>query len=389
MSQIVSLKTPNLPGAPSDLAATANSASKITLTWSASASGGLPVQYYHVMRGSSPSNLTQVGVLTGTSYPDTTVNPSTKYYYAVQAGDIGGDLSPMSLVVAITSPGLPSAPTNLVATPISTARVSLTWSTVVSGGLPIQNYHVFRGSSPSTLGQLDVVLQPSYNDVTVTAGATYYYAVQAADSGADQSPMSVSVRVVVPKAPSAPANLVATPVSTTKIGLTWSASVSGGLTVQYYHVFRGTSSASMPQIATITQTSYTDTPGAPATKYYYAVQAVDSGGDLSPMSATISATTMALPSAPTKLIVAAISKTQISLSWTAGPSGMPVSSFHVFRGSSTANLAPLKQTAAGTTSITDSPVTAGTTYYYGVQETDTGGNVSPMSTVVSVTTPTK
>jgi fibronectin type 3 domain-containing protein len=201
--------------------------------------------------------------------------------------------------------------------------------------------------------------------------------------------MSASVRVAVPKAPAAPTNLVATPVSTTKIGLTWSTSVSGGLTVQYYHVFRGTSPASMPQIATITQTSYTDTPGSPATKYYYAVQAIDSGGDLSPMSATVSATTMGLPSAPTKLIVAATSKTQISLSWTAGPSGMPISSFQVFRGSSAANLAPLKRSPAGTTSITDYPVTAGTTYYYGVQETDTGGNVSPMSTVVSVTTPTK
>jgi hypothetical protein len=32
-------------------------------------------------------------------------------------------------------------------------------------------------------------------------------------------------------------------------------------------------------------------------------------------------------------------------------------------------------------------VTAGTTYYYGIQSTDTAGNVSPMSAVVEVTTP--
>jgi hypothetical protein len=32
-------------------------------------------------------------------------------------------------------------------------------------------------------------------------------------------------------------------------------------------------------------------------------------------------------------------------------------------------------------------VTSGTTYYYGIQSADTGGNISPMSAVVKITTP--
>jgi len=32
-------------------------------------------------------------------------------------------------------------------------------------------------------------------------------------------------------------------------------------------------------------------------------------------------------------------------------------------------------------------VAAGATYYYGIEASDTGGNVSPLSAVVSVTTP--
>jgi fibronectin type 3 domain-containing protein len=40
-----------------------------------------------------------------------------------------------------------------------------------------------------------------------------------------------------------------------------------------------------------------------------------------------------------------------------------------------------------TTSYTDSTVSPNTTYYYAITETDTGGNVSPMSATASVTTP--
>ena len=66
---------------------------------------------------------------------------------------------------------------------------------------------------------------------------------------------------------------------------------------------------------------------------------------------------------------------------------MALSSFQIFRGSSPSNLTLLKTAYASTTKSTDYPVTPGTTYYYGVKETDKGGNISPMSKVVAVTTP--
>jgi hypothetical protein len=106
--------------------------------------------------------------------------------------------------------------------------------------------------------------------------------------------MSAIVQAIVPStpsAPSAPSGLLATPVSNTTISLSWSASTSGGLPIQNYRVFRGTTSSNLSQVATVAQPAYTDTSGFSATKCYYAVQAVDTGGNLSPMSATVSATT--------------------------------------------------------------------------------------------------
>ena len=387
MSAIVHVAVPSAPGVPTGLAATPISTGKIGLAWSTSESGGLPIQNYRVYRGATSSNLAQVATVLQASYNDTTVTAGATYYYAVMAADSGGDLSPMSAIVHVAVPSAPGVPTGLAATPISTGKIGLAWSASVTGGLPIQNYHVYRGTTSSNLAQLAVVLQITYNDTSVTAGTTYYYAVAAADSGGDQSPMSTTVKVVVPSAPGAPTGLAATPISTLKIGLAWSASVSGGLPIQNYQVFRGLTAASMSQVATVGQPSYTDASASPSTTYFYAVQAADTGGDLSAMSATVSATALALPSAPTNVAATAPNKSQVSLSWATAQSGMPLASYTIFRGSSPSALTSLKVVAATQTSTNDSTVSQDATYYYGIQSKDTLGNVSPMSVVVSVTTP--
>jgi hypothetical protein len=122
--------------------------------------------------------------------------------------------------------------------------------------------------------------------------------------------MSALVEVTIPSAPAAVTGLAATPVSTSKISLVWSVPSSGGLPIRNYLVFRGATPSSLSQLATVGQPAYTDASGSPATQYYYAVQAADTGGDLSPMSAGVSATTLALPSAQTNVAASAHSKTR-------------------------------------------------------------------------------
>src|ERR1039457_7105469 len=292
MSAIVPATTPRPPAAPAGFSAAAVSSTKIGLKWSTAGSGGLPVSYYHVFRGSSASNLSQVAIVGQTSYTDASVNPAAIYYYAVQTADTGADLSPMSAIVPAKTQA-PAAPTNLVATPASTSKIGLTWSAPANGGLPIQNYRVFRGATSSNLSQVATVAQPAYTDASGSPATRYYYGVEAADTSGNVSLMSAIVPFTTPRTPAAPANLVVTAAATSRIGLTWSAAASGGLPVQYYQVFRGSSASNLSQLAVVTQTSYTDTSVNPAVTYYYAVQAVDTGADLSPMSAIVSAETQA------------------------------------------------------------------------------------------------
>ncbi|HUE02930.1 MAG TPA: fibronectin type III domain-containing protein [Bryobacteraceae bacterium] len=387
MSTVISITTPNPPSPPKGLAATATSGTQVGLTWKAAASGELPVNYYYVYRGTSPTGLSQIVIDPQTSYTDTSVSPSTTYYYALEAADSGGDLSVMSAVVSVTTARPPAAPTNVVVAATSNSKLNLTWSAGVSGGLPINYYHVFRGTTPANLTQVAINSQTSYWDVTVTAGATYYYGAESADSGGDLSPMSAILKVTIPSAPAAVTNLTATPVSTSKISLTWSAAASGGLPIQSYTVLRGATAASLSQMATTGQTTYTDPSGSPSTRYYYAVQATDTAGDVSPVSATMAATTLALPSAPTNVAATAPSKSQVALTWAAAPSGMPLASYTVFRGTTASNLTSLKTVSASQLYVNDTTVSSGNKYYYAVQAKDTGGALSPMSAAVAVTTP--
>jgi hypothetical protein len=93
---------------------------------------------------------------------------------------------------------------------------------------------------------------------------------------------------------------------------------------------------------------------------------------------------MGPPSAPVKLTAKATSSEEVALTWSAGSSGMPIGAYDIFRGTSRTNL--VQVATRTTTTFNDYPLTPGTTYYYAVEET-AGGSVSPMSAIVSATTP--
>jgi fibronectin type 3 domain-containing protein len=380
------------PSAPAALQATPTSASKVGLTWSAAASS-LPIVSYHLYRGSSVSTLAQSATTAKTSYTDASVSAGTTYYYGVEAQDSNGNYSAMSAAAPAAVPTPPSAPTSLVPTPSSATRVILTWSAAASGGLPVTYYQVFRGNSPSTLSKVATVTQATYTDTSVNSGTTYYYGAEAQDSGGDVSPMSAAAPAVVPTPPSAPTGLVATSTSATMSSLTWNASASGGLPVLYYEVFRGTSPSSLSKVATVTQTSATDTSLVPGTAYYYAVEAEDSGADYSAKSAVVPATQVMLPSAPTGLATAVTSSIpagaaqatySVSLTWSASVSGgLPVEFYQVSRGTSPSSLSQVGSVEQ--TSYTDNSVSAATTYYYAVVAADPAGDLSAMSARVPAT----
>jgi fibronectin type 3 domain-containing protein len=383
MSAIVPATTLALPSAPTNLTATATSSTQISLAWAAGPSG-LPITYYLIFRGTSPSNLAKVATWTATSYTDSSLTPQTTYYYAVQEVDSSGNVSPDSKIAYATTQRPPQPPTNLAAT-TSTKQVSLSWTPGVST-LQIVSYKVFRGNTKAALSQVATVVNTLYVDSSVAPATTYYYAVEEVDSSGATSAMSPIVAATTLALPSAPVNLVATAASATHINLTWSPGPSG-LPLVSYQVYRGTAPSRLSLLATTGSTAYADTSLSPATTYYYAVSETDSAGNVSPQSTAVTATTPVMPSPPTNLAATAVSKVQISLSWTAAQSGMPLASYRIYRGSSATNLTLLKTVSGTATSCSDYPVTASTTYYYAVQSVDAEGDLSALSSAVQVTTP--
>jgi fibronectin type 3 domain-containing protein len=219
LSAPVSATTFRPPSAPVNLVATPDSCTAVSLTWTAAASGGLPIANYRVYKGATPLDLVQIAITAMTAYRDTTDLARTTYYYAVQAADTATppDLSIIPAPAAVATYGYPSVPANLVATPLSSAKIGLTWSASTSGGLPIAYYHVYGGVTPSGLSQIAVVTGTAYTNASLTAGTTYYYAVLATDSAADSSALSGVVAAATPQLPTTPATVTMEPISNVPI----------------------------------------------------------------------------------------------------------------------------------------------------------------------------
>jgi fibronectin type 3 domain-containing protein len=375
--------------APTNVLPKASSGTKVTVTWSAPNNpGGLPIAHYIIFRGSSTSSLAQVALTNLTTYTDISVTPGTTYVYAIESADNGlpPAQSGYSAPASVTTYSLPQPPANLVATPSSCTKMGLTWSPSVTGGLPIANYRVYRGTSPSNLVQIIITTKTSYTDINLTAQTNYYYAVQAGDTGTppDLSALSGTVSATTYGYPSAPTNVLAVPVSSSKITITWSAAVSGGLPISNYHVYGGTSPTGLTQLAVTPNLTYSNVLLKPATTYYYSVQASDTAADNSPMSGTVSATTFPLPTTPSNVTCTAPKSTQIALAWSASTGNLPISYYYVLRGASPSSLSQIGTTTKVT--YNDNTVTSGVTYYYSIQSGDTANDRSLPSSPVACST---
>ncbi len=387
------------PTSPTNVVATATSGTQITVNWSPP-STGTPTSYL-IFRGTSSTTLAQVavrGACTTCSYNDFPLIPGTKYYYGVEASAAGVS-SPMSALTTATTYPLPTTPTNVTATATSDSQIKVTWAPSSGGGLAISSYTVLEGTVAGLLhsiatvnGTVCVGSTCTYAVKSLTPSTTYYFEVQASDSGGGSVSLpSLPALATTPAVPSAPTNLVMTANSATRITVTWSETIPpNGLAVTQYLIFCGTAAPPTTQVGTTATKSFTYNGLTAGTKYFCAAEAVDADRDDSALSATANSTTAALPNAPTGVTAVANSSTRVTLSWTAStvpPNGLPISSYKIYRGTSPSSLANVSTRTASP--YVDTTVTANTTYYYALVAADTGGDNSAQSAIAHVTTPTQ
>jgi len=124
--------------------------------------------------------------------------------------------------------------------------------------------------------------QASNGSYTLTATARDAVGNQTTSSGITITVNNISSDT---QAPSLPANLSATAVSSDQINLTWAASTDN-VGVAGYRIYRGGA-----QIGTSATNSYSNTSLSPSTAYTYTVSAYDAAGNASGQSVSASATT--------------------------------------------------------------------------------------------------
>jgi chitodextrinase len=277
------------PTAPAALTAIATSSSSVDLSWSA-ATDNVAVTGYRILRNGS-----QVGTTNGgSSFIDVGLTPSTTYTYAVVAHDAANNTSPSSPPASATTQSggsgdtqAPTAPTGLSATAAGTTTVDLSWS-AATDNIGVTGYRVFRNGS-----QVATTSGSTYTDSGLSPSTVYTYSVVAFDAAGNTSPPSGSATATTQsppdtQAPTAPTGLSGTATSFSSVALNWSPS-SDNVGVTAYRIFRNG-----VQTGTASGTTFTDTGLTPLTTYTYTVSARDAAGNVSPLSASVNATTLPL-----------------------------------------------------------------------------------------------
>jgi hypothetical protein len=148
-SMTVLISGDTAPTAPANLTATAQSASSVSLSWSASSGA----TQYEVARMFNGGSLQTIATVQNPSYSDTAVTASTAYLYRVRAIGLGG--------------------TSVYSTPDVATTIVFSDDPIVAGQTTVRRTHLMEMRSAVAAVCLTAGLaQPTWTDSTITAGVT-------------------------------------------------------------------------------------------------------------------------------------------------------------------------------------------------------------------------
>ena len=232
----------------------------------------------------------------------------TKTVY-VQFQDAAGNWSPSftdTIVVDSTAPTISA----VSASNVTNSSAAITWTTNEAATSQVEYGPT---TSLGSLSPLDAALVTSHR-VTIaqlSASTTYFYRVRSKDAAGNervgsQGTFNTLAGPPDTTAPTVPTDVAPSPVSDTRIDLSWTASTDA-VGVQGYKVFRDGH-----QIATSSATSYVDAALQPDTSYAYTVAAYDAAGNTSAQSPPAAATTLRDTTPPTVTVATPVDHATVS-----------------------------------------------------------------------------
>lgn len=290
-----------VPGAPSEVVATAGLASA-RVSWQPPADdGGSPVVSYAVaasngtVRETTATSIDYQGLINGATY--------TFVVIAINAAGQGTPSAPSNQVTPVAPPGTPQG----VLAERGDAKAIISWvAPLADGGSPITHYEVTANDGAKRQSTTTTV---EFDGLTV--GVAYWFTVTAHNAYGSSAASIPSNEVVIVTVPGAPRNVVADR-GDGSVTLTWDAPMSnGGATISQYDVHcsdgRVLHSGSLELYVEdlVNGEAYTFT--------VYAVNAVGQGPASQPSEEVIPST---VPSAPRDVVVTRGDRS-LTLTWSA------------------------------------------------------------------------
>jgi uncharacterized protein len=251
------------------------------------------------------------------------------------------------------------------------------WVRVVRSGSSFTAYQSSNGISWTQVG--------TTQSISMTSSVYVGLAVSSVNDGVLCTSTFDNVQVTGGATiPNAPSSLSAAAVSSSQVNLSWT---DNSTNEDGFKIERKTGAGSYSEIDQVgaNVTSYSDTGLSASTTYTYRVRAYNTAGNSSYSNEASDTTLATIPNAPSSLSAAAVSDSQIDLSWTDNASDEQ--GFKIERKTGAGSYSEIDQVGINVTSYSDTGLSASTTYTYRVRAYNTAGN-SSYSNEASETTQT-
>jgi len=251
-------ESPNALAAPEAAAVTRGTGTALVVSWQAVAGA----TGYRIERSANGVDFTAAGSVAAaaTSWTDTTLSTSMRYFYRVRATDAAGRSEASAVVAAVNRP---AAVTSAAVTALTISDLVLNWRDT-SGET---GYRIERSSDNVAFTQIATVGTnvPSHAVSGLSMGSTYWFRITPMSPFGDSVPTVISGSTRLASI----GTLAFTTKSATAIGLKWPALIGA----TGYRIERSTDGSTFSTLTTVggSVLTYSDTSVVPLGEYYYRV----------------------------------------------------------------------------------------------------------------------
>jgi titin len=370
----------SVPSDPTALNAAVLSSEQINLTWTDNSNNETG---FKIERSNDGVAYTEIQTVSSgvTSFQNSGLTQGTLYYYRVRAYNSLGNSGYSNVVSATTLPSLPTTPSTLVATVISSQQIDLTWTDNSSNET---GFRIERSNDGVSYTEIQTVSAgvTSFQNTGLTPNTQYFYRVRAYNAAGNSTYSNIVNATTLVSLPAAPTALNATVISSQQINLTW---VDNSTNEDGFKIERSIDGTTYSEIQDVASgsTTFQNIGLDPATQYYYRIRAYNGAG-YSAYSNVVNATTQpSAINAPGALSAAVVSSQQINLSW--ADNSTNETGFKIERSDDGVTFTEIQTVAADLTSYQNVGLSPNTQYYYRVRAYN-AGSYSAFSNIINATT---